>query len=373
VVRSLVTFLSAPIARRSAATVVGCVLGLLACEVGLRTISSPYSEWWTSAPIDSDRTSGGAASTTKWYHEGFATSHFSVGGARLTGNPFIDGAPVGVILGDSHVRAVQVDDRDTMGSALERIARAESISLNVRQYGWPAATPAGFVARAPAILHRWQPAWIAVILTSSVAVPASLSSPPTARVTADTALEITGPITPAALRGTPLRLAIQSITLAAARHSVLATELVSRVSLIRRASDPQSEGPSPSVDALDAEIVVDASVRSLARAFGDRLLIVFLAQVAATGAAVEPAEAMIMRACQAQRVACLSTRPAMIALRDSSSLLAHGFKNSDIGAGHLNAVGHALVARTMWNLLRERTPPSGVTSTTRAGRSTGGR
>src|SRR4051812_24190292 len=112
----------------------GIVTALVACELALRTITTPYAPWWEMAPIDSDRTDGRGETTVRSYHEGFATSHFSNADARLTGNPFVAGAPVGVILGGSFVRAVQVNDGETMGADVEALARSSGAALNVRQY-----------------------------------------------------------------------------------------------------------------------------------------------------------------------------------------------------------------------------------------------
>ncbi len=307
------------------------------------------------------------AFTVRWYHEGIATSHFSAGTARLTGNPPMDDGPVGVIIGDSHVQAIQVADTETMGAVVERVARQAGVRLTARQYGWSAASPAAYVARAPAILRRWNPAWVVVVLDGSDLEPTALADAPVATIAPDTSLAITGSLVPEEPVGWRGR-----ATLAAkrvARRSVLAWELIQRASTIRHLDDtlPPPTLPTPTNLPVNDELVADASVRSLHRAFGDRLAIVYIATVTATDARPEPSERTLAAACRAQGVPCVSTRTAMIDLRDGAATLARGFENSAPGVGHLNARGHALVGRMIWSLVN--TEPLGVVpSGTPAGR-----
>ena len=89
--------------------------------------------------------------------EGVATSHFSDAGARLTGNTPIQSGNTAIILGDSYVVAEQVEDDQTMGAGLERLARENGVPLDVRQYGWSGASPAQYLYVAPSIRGHWKP------------------------------------------------------------------------------------------------------------------------------------------------------------------------------------------------------------------------
>jgi hypothetical protein len=61
--------------------------------------------------------------TIKQYDEGVSSASFAWDNARLTDNPVIPGAAYGLIVGDSYVQALQLNDGQTVGSILERRLR----------------------------------------------------------------------------------------------------------------------------------------------------------------------------------------------------------------------------------------------------------
>jgi hypothetical protein len=77
-----------------------------------------------AAPIAED-SDDQAVETVHYFRESIATSHFTRSQARLTGNPMITGAPWAVILGDSFVEGIQVD-QDTIQCKF-MVMRAKSL------------------------------------------------------------------------------------------------------------------------------------------------------------------------------------------------------------------------------------------------------
>jgi len=116
----------------------------------------------------------------------------------------------------------------------------------------------------------------------------------------------------------------------------------------------ESNGTAPS-PALIAT-VPRAEVKALSRAFGPNLLIVYAADVRATrGAKTDPGEERLLAACAQQRVRCVSMRSMMLAARRAGSVV-RGFSTTTLGVGHMNAKGHELVGREIWQLLRPAIP-----------------
>src|SRR6185503_19100426 len=104
------------------------LLGVLAALAVAEAALRPWASAWREKPYDQ-------AAEVRQYYEGVAVAHYAADGERLTANPPLPDAPHLLILGDSHVEAMQVGDADTMGAILERRARSAGRPLNVHQYG----------------------------------------------------------------------------------------------------------------------------------------------------------------------------------------------------------------------------------------------
>src|SRR5437899_663738 len=131
--------------RRARGFLAGSVTALVLLEVGLRQFASP-----DPPPLPHVERDGLDLPSLdrREIEEGIADAHFSAGGARLTSHAPIASAPTIVIIGDSHVVAREVDDDEKMGAELEARARAAGHPINVRQYGWRAASPAQYLLAA---------------------------------------------------------------------------------------------------------------------------------------------------------------------------------------------------------------------------------
>src|SRR5437879_7569460 len=134
-------------ARPAAPVMTSLTVGTLCAVVFLELLSRQFTSNLGSlerpSPAASFKPDPAAVEETykvRWCSEGCATSHFSRDGARVTQNPILTAAPTAVILGDSHVEAFQVSDALIAGSVVERLARAEGNRINVRHYGWSAAS-----------------------------------------------------------------------------------------------------------------------------------------------------------------------------------------------------------------------------------------
>jgi hypothetical protein len=298
---------------------------------------------------------GAPVITSRQLEEGIAEAHFSSAGARLTGNPVVPGGPVIVILGDSHVMAREIRDGQTMGAWVERLARNDSYFVNVRQYGWRGASPPQYLLVARDVLDRWNPAQVVVVLDGDDLGPDPLNRRfPRMRIGRDDAVEI--------VRDAADSPAAVSVN----HHSTLATLFRIRWQRILERSPKsvrywlgapvEQRGPTP--DPRTVAAVPRVEVKALARAFGSRLLVVYTAEVRATGGEKkDPGEQRLLDACAEQQVRCLSMRSRMLAARRNGHVV-RGFSTTTLGVGHLNGMGHELVGRAIWGAVREQALPN---------------
>lgn len=287
--------------------------------------------------------------TSRQLEEGIAESHFSSAGARLTGNRPIAGAPVIVVLGDSHVVAREVSDGETMGAWIERLARSEGRPVNVRQYGWRGASPPQYLLVADDVRRRWNPEHVVVVLDGDDLGPDPLNRRfPRMRIGKNDAVEI--------VRAGDEN-AAPSFT-----HHYFTLATLTRIRwqhVLERApknlrgwlnAPVESRGPNPAASEIEA--VPRAEVKALSRAFGPGLFIVYTADVRATGGErADAGEERLLAACATQHVRCLSMRPLMLAARKAGYVV-RGFSTTTIGVGHMNSRGHELVGRAVWRAIR---------------------
>ena len=283
---------------------------------------------------------------------------------RITGNEWVDGAPTIVIIGDSYMAARHVPDQATMGSLIERWSRTEGLPLNIRQYGIPSGAAPTFAGFADRLLARWSPKHVVVVITSN-----DLGSDPLLksvywrmRIGADGSAELVEVPRQPSSRPTPL---FWTPFVSLWQRSSLAevlwvrwSHLISALGLGTRPKDT----PKPS-DSQGASIP-QASVTLLKRAYGSRLLIVFLAEIGMDSDREPSAEELALeRACRAAGIPYASSRPVFIAMRDRS-VYSRGFHNTLPGAGHLNEAGQRGFAEVVWQLLKQVRDGTGLAATT---------
>ena len=320
------------------------VVAVVAAELGLRPLTTPLDNFW--APIAIENVDAKPREMRR-FSEGIATSHFSRSRARLTGNPPIAGGATGVILGDSYVQAVSVPDRETMGGFLERSLRAAGWSVNVRQYGWSGADVPRYVQVAPDIIHRWDPAWVVVVITANDLGPDLF----------DDRIRLVK--RPDGHWGASSDSGVVRI----GRVRRIAEDALARSSLLYQLSKRAQEAGLPLIgdggggDGGPASLQAGGlplperalvALAALQDAYRDRLRVLFIADVGVDGRRPSsPAEEAVFGACTALDIRCADTRALMTEDRLDSVRLSRGFMNSVPGVGHINAVGHAIAAETI--------------------------
>lgn len=335
----------------SLATVAGVIAALGSLELGLRFLASPDPIPRPRILADSLRSPEVARGQVE---EGVAISHYSMAGARETGNPPADQGVIVVILGDSYVLAREVADKETMGSQLERTARANGIPLDVRQYGWSGASPAQYLRVAHDVLTRWHPRRVVIPLSENdFDMESVMKAWPRLRVDSRGNARIVGPpmdtVTPGSYSS--------SLWMLAQHRWTLLRRLAprwARPGVADAVGGPTLEalldsGPPP--DLAELKVLPGAVVRALAKSYGHSLTLIYMAEVGVTGGVdPSPTETRFLDACQAAGVSCASTRGDMLQAR-RDGIVAHGVSTITIGHGHLNPRGHGVVAAAMWKTL----------------------
>lgn len=333
-------------------TAAGVAAALGALELGLRFFASPA---YIPRPRIVADSLGLPVVARQQLEEGVGTAHYSVAGARHTGNPPVGRDVTVVILGDSFVMAREVADRETMGGQLERTARASGLPLDVRQYGWSGASPAQYLSVARDVLTRWHPRRVIIALSENdLDVRAMTQEWPRIRVDARDDALVVGP-------------PMDTITVGPYRSSLwMLTE--------RRWATLRQRGPSwartrpagqtagsvaealrdtlPPPDTSEVVALPSAVVRALAKSYGKNLTLVYMAEIGlAGGFDPTPVEARFIAACTRAEVSCVSTRSEMLRAR-RRGVIAHGASTRQIGYGHLNPSGHGVIAAVIWKALR---------------------
>jgi hypothetical protein len=328
----------------------GIAVALVLLEIGLRPLATAELPPLARPAADAV---GAPVVTSRQLEEGIAESHFSAAGARLTGNPTIAGAPLVVILGDSHVVAREIRDDETMGAWVERLARSDRYLLNVRQYGWRGASPPQYLLVAHDVLERWHPEQVVVVVDGDDLGADPLNRRfPRMRIGANDSVEIVRSPDEDSVR-TPGRHYLTLATLMRIRWQHVVERAPKSVRWWLNAP-VERRGPLPPPSVI-AE-VPRAEVKALSRAFGSRLLIVYTADVRAIGGErTDPGEQRLIDACAKQKVRCVSMRALMLAAR-RAGYVARGFSTTTLGVGHLNAIGHELVGREIWRVIRPSVP-----------------
>jgi hypothetical protein len=334
-----------------------CAAGVLAAaalfELGLRPFVAGFNQ------------PAGPVRTIRSYAEGFSVAHFSPDGLgtygnRLTGNPPLQGAPEGLIVGDSHVIGQAVRDEETMGAVVERLSRSARRPLNVRQYGWSSANAPTYLGSGEELLAARNPAWVAVVINAYFSVHAL-----TARrnwrmvMNPDGSYQLIDVRPPSAMNRPPtMRQQIGRSTLALAVFQRVVMIWNTSVSGDQLAESVRVEHEDPQLAAATAR-VPRAALLGLKRDYGSRLIVVYTPGFFGTDyATVEPLEQEVLKLCAEQSIACFSTRTAMAGERYDHFRLSRGFHNTAPGAGHFNATGHRLIGEEIWRHLSTNSPPS---------------
>ena len=258
---------------------------------------------------------------------------------------------------DSHIVQDNVPDQETMGSALERIARANHRSVNVHQYGWYETAAPTYIATAPEILRRTGASKVILLMNLNDFVPLGFSNgrywQMHLRADGSYALkDVRPPVDTSRLAelrdmmtGSHLLLAVQR------RASRVLGTLTQR---LRRKRITQSQAPQTT-----KQEIARVSVHGLREAYGEKLLILYTPFCGIRcGDTPEAAETALLDACRTEQVHCVSMRRDMIDEAARNFRLARGFHNTAPGVGHLNSDGLELAARVAWREIGQSIPPA---------------
>lgn len=330
-----------PTRQQIVSALLGMITVLLLFEVFLRHWAFHFPQS-SAAPIAAD-SGDQPVETVHYFREGIATSHFTRSHARLTGNPTIAGAPWIVILGDSFVEGIQVEDRDTMGSQLEQLARGHNEPLNVRQYGWSGDAPAHYALLAPEVKRKWHPKMVVAVTNVDDYSALALDTPfAVLHIHDGEGTAISKPVAAEGLRKSVWPLIKQS---ALGEYCAIRFKLDILPTFYSSAS-PQKQKPATPDEQMGI------SLRLMKNAYGSSLFVVYTAEPGLSGRA-DPDETLL-RECEVQGVRCVLARTAW--LNDlRSGIIPSGYSNSAPGSGHYNRVGYGLIAQLIWDEIQRRT------------------
>jgi len=252
-------------------------------------------------------------------------------------------------MGDSFVEALQLNDSETMGAVVERLAQAAN-PVNVRQYGFPGASPPKYALEGTDVLRLWNPRMVAVIANANGFRTAALDTHWTKAQIHGRSLLIQ-PVEPD-------RLTLPAKVWLAMRRSALFEIVTSRFVLDISPEIPGLRTFHSTAEAAqrtpgNAE-VLPMMVRLLKQTYGDRLFLVYAAEPALTSTQPESEEAQTLLQCRLQGVRCASTGPFLRDALLSLQYFGSGFFNSAPEKGHYNANGHRLVGELIWSEYRSR-------------------
>ncbi len=302
--------------------------------------------------------------TIKQYDEGVSSASFAWDNARLTDNPVIPGAAYGLIVGDSYVQALQLNDGQTVGSILERRLRQSGDRINIRQYGWPGASAPMYCYMSANLLAKWSPSWVLVMLSDNDMTVAAVKAdhPVQFSFRRDGTVALAGHPEPEStmfnrpsLPGS--RWAPPSVLDKVFEHSGLYSNLKKRVHQVVRsagavpgAGQPSHESGGGRDNAWEtAERVPGTSVHMLKRAFGTRLIIGFDRN--GDDQRSRHVEDLVFQACRQDGVRCLDMYSSIKARGQQDHRFVRGFAATSPETGHYNSFGHQVLADVLYPAL----------------------
>jgi hypothetical protein len=321
----------------------GCVLALIFMELALRPLSGKYEN---STGVE-----------LRYYREGFSWAHFTPDGLRVTGNPKIEGAPNVVILGDSHVEAFQVGDRNTTGAVLERRLRNDGKAWNVLQYGWSGADGPDYVYAAPLIKEKFPSKTIFLVMNAG---DFSTTSNEVARLIERDGQVVAEGATPGSPRGRAPSYGGRLARKIKESALFYATAVRFNLDILPQLTEHRAQAQqSDSLAKAAPRSTLDMILRGLKQAYGDDLYILYTPeQPYSADTPPETQESELLAECNVLGMHCRSLRQRMIEDLLVNHKFARGFSDAAPDSGHFNAHGHELVADEIYDWLRSVQPPT---------------
>jgi hypothetical protein len=126
--------------------IVGICCAIIISDLALRVVMTPYGGKvysWGRKIVQ--------------FQEGRSRATFGPDGRRLTGAGLQAKGKNVLLIGDSHVEGLSVDDSATMGAVLERLLRTSVGPTNVAVYGWGGSAAPQFCATGPNLSKQMAP------------------------------------------------------------------------------------------------------------------------------------------------------------------------------------------------------------------------
>ncbi len=324
--------------RRVLAVALGVALALATLEVAIRHI------YWL--PNDHDPVFGTiphAGATVVYGLEGHGRSRWNEYGIRRASLPEPGSRPL-LVVGDSFTEAFNVDDDLVYTQRLEALLAADGAAIPVLNAGHSGMSPADYVELAPRLRELFAPRWTIVELNAKDLAEDGFDPGRTHfERDAGGALHVVRV-------EVPLSRAHAFLDLVRSASSALVNYGIVRVKEFASATEPPlfRAGSSAPPPATAAPRPIADVLELLERSYDGRVTLVFLPdfdprapdQVNSEGERVFAAE------CASRGWSCTNLRDAFaeFAARWESP---YGFPNSQWNSGHMNASGHAALARLL--------------------------
>jgi lysophospholipase L1-like esterase len=277
--------------------------------------------------------------------EGFGVSHRDDRGIRLS--PYgCSSCPQVLIIGDSYTDAFQVND-DKAYPAVAEAMLASSRPVRLLNAGAAGASPADYLVQAANYLRRFQPAWVIIELNADDLGPDAFH--PDQLHFRENGDRLT-PVVPAPYAYGRITRMLGYLR----ERSALANYAIARLDFARNGGKgPRwfraGFEPTPrAAAALPEEYPAERELALLRAAYKNRITFLFLPLF---NVPEEREEIRFDRFCGETHMRCMNFRASFEAFRRAGTA-PYGFPNSRFGGGHLNAAGHAAVARQVVSEIR---------------------
>jgi hypothetical protein len=327
------------------------VLLTVACGTALALFTlEGVSRWYLNYVSVQDPVLGAivpAGYTVRSRIEGSGVAHYEDRGVRRAADMGPrPGAPI-LCLGDSFTEAYQVSDEDVYTTLVERSLNRAGVPATVLNFGKSDASVADYVAHSQAYETAFTPIWTVVQVhdrdfTSEAWEPWKNHF----RQRCNTCSVEVVPITPApenAVRRTMRWLRNRSALTGFGGTRLLELVIASRQTReAAGAAELRSAKPTSTND-----FPVTEELRMLADAYDGHLTVLLLGSFdPARPSRDTDGEAAVKRAAREAGISLASSKDEYAALAEEG-IAPHGFSNTALNDGHMNAAGHAAAARVL--------------------------
>jgi hypothetical protein len=271
-----------------------------------------------------------------WHREGNAVSHWR-DGIRLPISTL--GTRRILVLGDSFTAALHVGDEQTFCFLAERLLRKTGIDAVFLNAAAPALGLPDHIYRGRAVVEKQRASWTLVVVNDDDFEASAWSKTNTHFVRTGETLEVR----PAVQHRGRFDFVMKPLRgeSAAVQNGFLQYKGLLQMAAAWRPFRAEAQIRKASPVKRDYPVAEELALAQAA--FGGRVTFVHLGVGATT---VTPTEAKFRKACEEQRLSCITTREQLAALR-RRGIPAQGFPNSGWDTGHLNPWGHEVVAQAI--------------------------